>query len=75
MRNRIKDIEPQRDTTKPDVRGFYEDDEGDLDSRFLSGSRSPGATSGGYKVISPVTRSAREEEIDSNLGGYDFIAL
>ncbi|GFN92818.1 synaptosomal-associated protein 29 [Plakobranchus ocellatus] len=51
---------------KVDTSGFYEDDDRDLDSRFMAGSRKPG--DGQYTVIEPVTRSAREDELDFNLG-------
>ena len=52
--------------TKVDTSGFYEDNDRDLDSRFMAGSRKPG--DGQYSVIQPVTRSAREDELDFNLG-------
>ena len=62
-----KQSEPR--PTKPDVRGFYDGDDNDLDSQFMAGARKPGGA-GGYQVISPVTRTAREEEIDMNLGMF-----
>ncbi|ESO82215.1 hypothetical protein LOTGIDRAFT_237114 [Lottia gigantea] len=45
-----------------DVSGFY-DTENDLDSKFLAGSRH-----GNERMFEPVTNSAREQEIDENLG-------
>ena len=66
----MKSLDSQPERPKIDTSGFalsVSDDE-DLDSRFMAGSRRSEGASGGYKVISPVTRSAREEEIDNNLG-------
>ncbi|XP_012946367.1 synaptosomal-associated protein 29 [Aplysia californica] len=64
---RLRATIEKTERSKPDVRGFYDDEENDLDSKFMAGARKPGSVAGGYKVISPVTRTAREEEIDSNL--------
>ena len=67
------DTQPaQPERPKLDMRGFVDDDD-ELDSKFMANSRKSPAASGGYKVISPVTQSAREEEIDSNLGWYTFL--
>ncbi|CAL1539257.1 unnamed protein product [Lymnaea stagnalis] len=49
--------------TKPDTSGFYDDE--DVDARFMAGAKKPVA--GQYSMITPVTRSAREEEVDQNL--------
>lgn len=55
-----------------DCRGFYEDDEDQLNSRFMQGARSSQGqdygSSSTQRVIQPVTNSAREEEVDRNLG-------
>ncbi|GFS20088.1 synaptosomal-associated protein 29 [Elysia marginata] len=56
----------EKQQPKVDTSGFYEDDDRDLDSKFMAGSRKPG--DGQYSVIQPVTRSAREDELDFNLG-------
>nr|KAG5707029.1 hypothetical protein BaRGS_019634 [Batillaria attramentaria] len=43
----------------------------DLDSRFLAGSSQSqyrGSGSGSLQYVQPITRSAREEELDRNLG-------
>lgn len=69
LKAEIEKTNNQPSKSKPDVRGFYEDDDNDdLDSKFMAGARKPGSVGGSYQFISPVTRSAREEEIDSNLG-------
>jgi synaptosomal-associated protein 29 len=62
---RLRETITKTEKAKPDVGGFYDDDE-DLDSQFKAAPRrSPGSQ---YTMIEPVTRSGREEEIDSNLG-------
>lgn len=55
-----------KQNARVDTSGFYEDDDRDLDSKFMAGSRKPG--DGQYTVIQPITRSAREDELDYNLG-------
>lgn len=45
----------------------------DLDSRFMAGSShyqapASGSRSGSLQYVQPITRSAREEELDRNLG-------
>ena len=48
-----------------DTTGFYDDDN-DLDSKFMAGAKSRPPTDQQY--IQRVTNSAREEEINTNLG-------
>ncbi|XP_069135363.1 synaptosomal-associated protein 29-like [Argopecten irradians] len=57
---------------KTDTSGFGDDDD-DLDSRFMAGSRKP-ASSAGYRqasgqqqILQPVTGSSREDETNDNL--------
>ena len=47
-----------------DGRGFYEDDEEDLDSRFMQGAK------GQNQYFKPVTKSRKEEMMNENLGNY-----
>ncbi|KAK0058807.1 synaptosomal-associated protein 29 [Biomphalaria pfeifferi] len=61
--SRLKAALETSEKSKPDVRGFYDDD--DLDSKFMASARKP--VSGQYTMITPVTRSGREEEVDQNL--------
>ncbi|KAH9525486.1 Synaptosomal-associated protein 29 [Bulinus truncatus] len=61
--SRLKTAIETSEKSKPNVSGFYEED--DLDSRFMAGARKPAL--GQYTMITPVTRSAREEEVDQNL--------
>ncbi|KAI8749260.1 synaptosomal-associated protein 29 [Biomphalaria glabrata] len=61
--SRLKAALETSEKSKPDVRGFYDED--DLDSKFMASARKP--VSGQYTMITPVTRSAREEEVDQNL--------
>ncbi|CAG5127273.1 unnamed protein product [Candidula unifasciata] len=63
--NRLRATIEKTEKSRPDVSGFYDNDN-DLDSKFMAGARKP--ASGQYTMIAPVTGSAREEEIDSNLG-------
>ena len=46
-----------------DGRGFYEEEE-DLDSQFMKGSRNPA----GKQYFTPVTNSAKEQRLNENLG-------
>uniref|UniRef100_A0A2C9M0G2 t-SNARE coiled-coil homology domain-containing protein n=1 Tax=Biomphalaria glabrata TaxID=6526 RepID=A0A2C9M0G2_BIOGL len=64
--SRLKAALETSEKSKPDVRGFYDED--DLDSKFMASARKP--VSGQYTMITPVTRSAREEEVDQNLGTW-----
>uniref|UniRef100_A0A0B7AR90 t-SNARE coiled-coil homology domain-containing protein n=1 Tax=Arion vulgaris TaxID=1028688 RepID=A0A0B7AR90_9EUPU len=64
--SRLRATIEKTEKSKPDVGGFYDNDDNTLDSQFMAGSKKQGG--GQYTMIAPVTRSAREEEIDSNLG-------
>lgn len=44
----------------PDTRGFYQEDD-DLDEDFMKGART-------QQYFKPVTHSAREEQLNENLG-------
>ncbi|KAL5016298.1 hypothetical protein ScPMuIL_005887 [Solemya velum] len=50
----------------PDGRGFYLDDEDELDGRFMAGSKKNTGSSQG-QFIQPLTRSKKEQEMEQNL--------
>lgn len=56
-KHRSEQAHPAR--RNPNCTGFYEEDD-DLDDEFMKGSRT--------QHLKPVTHSAREEEINENLG-------
>ncbi|XP_059141307.1 synaptosomal-associated protein 29-like [Physella acuta] len=62
LRTTVESIEK----TKPDVSGFYNDEDDEINAKFMAGARKT-QTTGQYSMISPITRSAREEEVDQNL--------
>ena len=49
-----------------DGRGFYEEEEEDLDTRFMKGARNQQAK----QYFTPVTKSRREERVNENLGRF-----
>lgn len=70
---RLRSTIEKSEKSKPDTSGFYDNDD-DLDSKFMASQRKPGSNQ--YTMITPITRTAREEEVDYNLGeSYLFLDL